>query len=591
MEIKDIVDFMSEGIERTAEERQKMEEYFTKEAASEQYVNEENPVDVLYQAVKDAPFVFARDMDIAGPFRSFNDYKFNGRIMECGVGVNEINNASYTYRLNYLSLRSSSTGLLRATYTVPDAKTGEPFTLREDIYYKGTLLAENIERDISGNEVNKIIVHTNNPLAGLYQEHLEKQHKLFEETMSESLAYAFATEVGMAHDLSVVFTDEVVNQPSNEELISDFRSTYSMNNNLASESPLYDYRQELFEIPCYDDDNNEHIIKITGDDVFGIVTKYITENYQDDERLAVINYLDYSSFVHETMEILGNEEILEYLEQIFDVDTENITKDSLKEIKESAFAYIKQEVVPDIVDYAVVRIVPELKTQLEAGYSQERAEKAEKLKQGVDPFSEEFLSGLDKTKAGQPYDGVNIFERYEAINRGLYSITENDMYIFIEDEKGVDFMDNRAKEVVKAFDELESRAFVTNLSKHNASRDEAVTLCLMGPKYFDRHPGESFMDVVSDYEKFREKTLPALNACANKERNPLDANTRMAVIKDYTDVFMQGKLMFKSSLFKEPCDRFCKIVADEMKHDDKLNAFIKNNGKGKPAGFDKSTGR
>ena len=170
----------------------------------------------------------------------------------------------------------------------------------------------------------------------------------------------------------------------------------------------------------------------------------------------------------------------------------------------------------------------------------------------------------------------------EAINRGLYRMAD-EAYEYAGGEREVYHMRDLVQYISDAVDTLERRALVSqNHNKENSpivlSTNELIVLTLLGNanEYFKKHH-DSMEDLTKDYQNFRDKFLPKLKNVANyiPSENEPEEYSIMKYTKDYAQVFTSGKALFKTDLFKEPCNTFCKGVTDKMKEKAELNDFIK----------------
>ena len=525
MEIKDIVDFMSVNVNRTEEEKAEMTRYFEEKLQTDEYSLASDPVEALYLDVSTAPFVFAREMGIAGPFRAFEDYLYNGKVQVHKSGLNTDING---YSLENMEIRSSDTGLTSVAYSATLDNTSR--RLRNEYYYNGTLLARECFRSIDGTIRNEVTVFDNNPLVGTFLPYLQDNP---------------IPELGLiGRNPTVYHSDDVVPQPSNDELVKDFVKSFTRPtqkiDNLSSDS-----RKDELELifPTYRFDDGGDTVEVSPEWVHKILMDYI-DNHKDDENLKkykeVLPFFDNFAIISDVMKNLEDGGLLTHLESVYDSQGEF---ESREELDKAIEAYISNSELPYAFDYYLKNCLPSITDELDNAYDKDRENRVYLLRNGYAPLSPDFA----------------LLERYDAINKGLYGFAHNAAECYSDADK----MDNQWEKLKKysvavdsAFADLDKRLFVTKLS--DKAKEESLACVLSGPNYFEIHPNESLQDVVDDYKTFKENVLPVFSS---EKLFFFSIDESINIL----NTIVENKDNFKTALFKNAFDEFCNDVGNVLR--------------------------
>ena len=520
--IEDIVDFMSIGVDRTEEEKEKIQNRLMS-IIEEEYKGA--PIEEVFDVVKSAPFIFSKKLGIVGPLNDYRDYMYNG---DKEIHIEDLNiDKNLGFGLERLKIDKCMSGLVTVQYE-STRKDGTPFRAQESAYYNGTLLGEFKLLGLGGEKKRQATVYTNNPLADLYTDYISKMNNV---TLEKS--------------------DSVIKQPSYEDLIADFRETYSRPN---MKEEFTNYLKEKPDYVMFDA-NDKPFITIEANYINDVIDEEMPKLFANNPHgLMVMDFVDRRSIIDDAMRILDTGGLENYLDN--EESFEPMLSD--KDIREATDRYISNLLVYPLLEETERLILPHLTENMEACYDAERAERVQYLKEGYNPI---YLT-----------PAPNLTERYAAVNQGFYYMG-NDADYYVNNARKLEYMRDLVNHTKKAFDDLERKAVVSKQLYSNMSADEIVVETLIGTE----KKNDTIKDTIKDYQNFRDKFLPSLEKATNVKGNENlpDKVRRMEEVKRVSEVFTSGKMLFKTDFFKEPCKMFCDAVVDRMNHNEEFKSFIK----------------
>ena len=543
MDIQDIVEYMSEGTTRPAQEREKMLRYFNEKLSTE-YVDSANPIEDLFYDVKTAPCIFSQEMDIKGPFRSYEDYKYNGNIIVHSEGLNKQGKTWTNPYLDNLRIEVCSSGLTRVTYESQNDWNNKT-SFREDIYYKGSRLAELVKHDMTGLVKNEVLIYKNNPLASLYEAHIQKENDLLAE--NDIFPDDFIFDVNTKDNiLKIRYSDEVIELPSTREIIEDFKEAYKR--------PGLDFDKSSLEpLTVYYED--KAVGKLNPDDISAAIDSMNQKNEKLlGHKTALLPYIDKQFLIENIIKDIANDASFSFKE----IDElENNQQKSLKKcLDEITDLYIYSH-----VNDVYTNILPALEKNLNAGYDPDRAMRVDYLRE-----------------CNTPLDMNDSYLSFNLVRNGINSLSTllDDTLI---NGKTFDDFNNKVEEITDNFRLLEKRIAVMDLPETCKTEDEVAVRFLVGDKFMNANM-DKLPDLVDDYKIMRDKILPAL-AMTKEQATELSSRdssieTRHRIIRKYSDVFLKGKLALSTDFFKNPWDNACLSIKVRMKVDDKLDYYMKN---------------
>ncbi len=509
----EIIEYLSQGVERSPEDIQKIQDFCKNWQEAEGLTAEE-----MNDLVRTAPFFYTKSMGIPDILVSFDDYRFAGEPSVFETGINEGKNS--------IAFHRNTTGLTEVHYLEHD--DNKDTTLRVDYYFQGMLLAEESQRSVSGKELKDFVVYTNNPLSAKYQDYVEKL-----QDKDIQLIYS-----------SNSFSDKYY--PGERELLEDFREAYRrLNIDLKT---LTDAPVEI-----YDSEGTEVIGAITVEDAYRALQE-VKEALPDDVK-SIMRYADENQLVHQIMD-MSRSEVYDYLE---DCDAQS-PLESPEEVMRTVHTYLNDYATHDIVADFRKKVSFNLSLALDEHYDPDRAMRASYLKENIEPITK-----------------VTYATRYKAINAGLYALAfqsydavrgEKPMHSLNETTKNMaEAFEHLKKRVLVSTltnDTCTSEQFMAMcLAGPNEMSKPTfdVEATVKDYRYF-RDKMLPALTKIADESRFTDSPDENLQV-------------RHQLIKEYTETFVSACQVMKTPLFKKPCDEFCKNVTECMENDPALKHYMK----------------
>lgn len=521
-DIQNIIDFMQTGTEKNFSDSVKLKDFFN-DALRTEFADEENPMKALRNDVMEFPAFYASGAGVVGPLRNFDDYIYNGKLKTAVDDIYfpeekrvQIEGYDYPRVGMHLKMESCATGLDTCSYDfimqdTPSFSNSLYPSFRKDYYFDGKLLASEMERDIGGQKCNKVTIYKNNPLADKYEAYI-KNTNMYE------ISYSY----------------DVIFQQNFKRIAKDFRETYA-----CPALDLGKLNKELpsFEIPLKDGTTKE---------------------------FTVFDAYDYFKQAKETLlDQHGTKSVHEGIYPF--VDEEPIIRYIMEKVKSDYQDYSYSEHIDYMlyVEYENATI-PHLQDTLNAPCYAIRSVEADLLKSGEWDVLERSSSELYGEWGAFEKIDDNFYDRVIR-EKGFKSLSDNLEKAF-SDERATVLLNTNVFELNAAL--VDFNRMIDDYTVNKENKDK-VAITLLGTNRGD------IDDSIYDYKYFCNEFMPKLVKAA-QNKLPVDEKEGMyKTVSEYSKIMTQGKLYFKTSAFKAPCEKFCEQVVEQMSKDDGLNDYIK----------------